>query len=508
MRKDFDNIQPPDHEQFWPDAEKMLDQHFQQKRRNKRIAFISITVLGLLVTSYFLTSYMQQSAQSPFTNRNTTVPSNLSSDTELRNIEKETKYAHNLADPKNKKEITTISNGKSSTTLIPSSDNDVSTGKKSIENAIAVPDTKPRVQSKLNSKITLNQPGEKMKSGEKSTESLALIRKSEVTIEKDQEVEITIPYKNSIAENEIIQARSHNEISLLQPLKNHELQSRDVEYKLQTKELLQSPEVSDNKTKSALAFSFYIGASSVSKKLESEESTHFLERRTQEEKNIIVPVLGINLGWIKNNFSSSLGLEYSYLGENTIYGAYSEQTNYTQVGNWQTFNHMVTDTDTAYVSGLHWFLHTQVNQLDSTYNSYTDTSSVRLFDPSVSEHNGVTKFYYVEIPIMIRYQLPYKRFALGLSAGISPAWLTSEKGYYLKEDQSGVESVTESKPLKTFILNGRIGIDLSYSLNPRLNLFVSPGLKKNLKSISNSDQVVRQKYTSTGISLGLVYKIK
>ena len=56
MKKDLNNIPPPDPEQFWNQAEKMLDQHFMQKRRKKRFAIFFVTLIGLIGSVYLFTN--------------------------------------------------------------------------------------------------------------------------------------------------------------------------------------------------------------------------------------------------------------------------------------------------------------------------------------------------------------------------------------------------------------------------------------------------------------------
>jgi hypothetical protein len=257
-----------------------------------------------------------------------------------------------------------------------------------------------------------------------------------------------------------------------------------------------------------LSGSVYVYTHNVSKILSADSRSEYLDRRENEEKNLVVPGAGIKLDLIKKNLSFSIGAEYASLGEKTNYDSYRDILVNTYRGEWQTYLRTIVDTDTAYISGLRYFLETQINKLDSNYTTVIDSSREKVTDPTIAERNGNVRFSYIEIPLVATYTIPVKRFTIGICAGISPAWLITEKGYYLKPDQSGVISVSELKPLKTFILNARAGLNLGYQLNPRWNVFIGPHMKKNLGNISNSSQQVKQRYTSTGINAGLVYRIR
>jgi hypothetical protein len=502
MKKDFDNIPAPDAEQSWQAAKKMLDQHFQSKRRKRRIAFVFLACLGLLCTSYLFHFQMNKPDRTGTVNiENKVIPNTINNDeSELLNTEKPSDQLTGNKDDNasqiisRKDEIPNERAASQMNVIRSDRERKVQTTGISQENKAVV---------MMNNEPAMNSAS---KTGNKANDL------STVEIHTSNQTEI----KSGIVQNSGTEVTSHaykteiplnNELSFLSPVSKSEIENHIDIPNLLNKESVHPTTEPKRTAESGFALSFYMGIHQISKTLDAHEASEYLKRRENEEEVMYAPSVGINANWIENNFSAGIGIEYSYLGEKVAYGAYKPETKYEQYGNWQTYNRIVTDTDTAYISGLRWFLQTQVNQLDSIYTTYTDSSRIKVPDPTLSERNGTTKFYYVEVPIMIRYQFPFNRFSVGISAGVSPAWLSSENGYYLKEDQSAVESVSISKPLKTFILNGRVGINLSYSLNPRMNIFVNPQLKTNLKSISNTDNPIRQKYSAIGVNLGLVYRL-
>ncbi len=503
MKKDLNNIPPPDPEQFWNQAEKMLDQHFMQKRRKKRFAIFFVTLIGLIGSVYLFTN------NTPIATKNNIVRTDTKENNSKPLKTRSDEYENAAINSQSKPEVTQkLSKNLKSEKLAQEKTESIRTRK----------NTEPAISNTNNSTITTRNPDniENDFTPADNAKSSAMIKKSG-TLDKSPTPKLNEPintnYSDDLAINNNQATKKLDEpesstIEYLLASKNTLIETTTNNQNLLNPQPLNTSEIPKTGTKSKLALSFYASAHSVSKTLKASEATHYLERREQEEKNIIAPAMGISLLWMKNNFSAGLGVEYSYLGEKIAYGSYSRQAQYTQYGNWETFNRLVTDTDTAYISGLRWFLETQVIRLDSAYISTTDTSFVNVHDKSLGEHNGTNKFYYVEIPLQLRYQFPVKRFAFGISVGISPAWLTSEKGYYIKEDQSGLEQVSVTKPVKAFFVNGSLGLDISYHLKPGINLFVGPEFKTNLGTITNTDFSVSQRYTKVGVKLGVVYQIR
>jgi len=513
MKKDLTNFQAPDPEEYWGKAEKMLDQHFSQKRKRKRLAIFFIAIAGMIGSAYLFTNVLNPDSakkmvktdiEKRIPNSNQITGSVIETpqagqpdasqenqdlnNSSIKPFSKEEKTsAESDKTPKNKTlktEAVQYSNSSAKTPLKTGATKDSELDK--IDNS--------GYNSSLANKRNNSQQNKKIPAGASATEGQNNLAEQRI-IPSFQEADISTAtfsnrIENLIGSNKLLDEGNSKEKFLLNTSP------------------LNIPEPTESPQKSKLALTFYASAHSVSKSIKTVEADHYLERREQEEKNMIAPALGLSLSWIKNNFSAAAGIEYSYLGEKIAYGSYSRQEVYTHSGNWQTFNIWVTDTDTAYISGLRWFLETQVNQLDSQYVSHTDTSFVKVQDKKLSEQNGINKFYYVEIPLELRYQFPLKRFAFGISVGVAPAWLTSEKGYYISKDQSGLEQVSVTKPIKTFFVNGSLGLDVNYMLKPGINLFVGPQFKTNLGTITKSEFHASQRYTKMGVKLGITYQIR
>lgn len=234
----------------------------------------------------------------------------------------------------------------------------------------------------------------------------------------------------------------------------------------------------------------------------------WMNRRNEEEKNVVLPSMGASLAAAIKSFSFSIGVEYSTWGEKADYSPRSWQEEIQQHGNWQTYLYSAIDTDTAYFSGNQYFLQNTVQRMDSNYITITDTLYGEKYDASIVAANGVNRYWYVEVPVELSYKHSFGKFGLGASAGIAPAWLVSKKGNYLKQNLEGVETIQSAGSTNAMIVNGRLSLDVYYAILPRLNIVVRPQVKGNLQSVFSADSGFDQKYKGAGILFGVNYRLK
>jgi hypothetical protein len=255
--------------------------------------------------------------------------------------------------------------------------------------------------------------------------------------------------------------------------------------------------------------SAYGGPFYVSKTLSTTNDWNsYIDQRNREEENIVVPSFGLSVAATLKKFTFSLGAEYATYGEKVNYSPYSLQNTYVENGDWVLYFTPVQQTDTAFVTGNQYFISTTVMRQDSTFNSDIDTIQEMKYDQNIADHNGMTRITYVEVPVMVSYNVVSGRAGVGISAGISPGWLTSTSGYYLSTDSKGFQSLEEIEAFRKFMLNGRVGVDFYYRMSSRMCLNVRPQLRTNLNSVFEESYGVKQKYTSTGILFGISWLLK
>ena len=498
MKQDNNIQQVPDPEKFWPEAEKLLDQHFLNKRRKKIFAFTFIASLLLIGSAYFLIS---DNSKAPATEIN-----------DLSNQEKSISETNktNGSIEYNKEEL-----AKRPTNSY-TSNNENSVNNIALQNNSSQISDRPEKSAPASNEIARSKSEIRHEQNSKKENTISIKvgkNHSQLLDEKANEIQSEnssyrkeYSEESSIQDHDILEHRtSVNNIQYIASIHNNNL--KHFETKLHSEEPFTLTDILKQPITKGLSFGIYALMLNVNKEVKADGNAEYISRREKEEKNILAHGFGINISMSRNNFSYGTGIEYSYFGEKTSYDAYSRQTQYIQSGSWQTYTNVVTDIDTAYINGLQWFLETQVSQLDSTYETRIDTNYINKYDPSISERNSVNKIHYVEIPLMLSYRIPLNKFDFGISVGISPVWIFSQKGHYLKQDLSGVESIKDTKPFNSFLVNGRLGLDISYHLSPRIRIFGSPAWKINLSPITKSNQGYSQRYSALGLQLGAAYNI-
>ncbi len=497
---DNHNQQAPDPEKFWPDAEQLLDKHFQLKRRKRLIALAFIAGLVLVGSTYLLISDKAAvivTEKTATTNSQTTTSQIHKSENQVAN-HTASLSASEAINQSSIKEKTLADIGKASETKPTATK---SSDKKTLLLLHNPTGSTSETKQKANLDHDNLAKSEKTESSFVNPEFSSSNVSSSKTLVLDNGVEIF----SGIESNQFENSDSKKSVQYITGIYPFNFAQTNNSLYLNAPFTL-NPEFKKPTTK-GLAIGVYFTFQNISKNITAEGNSEYVQRRSKEEKNIIAPGIGINAIMSRNNFSYGMGIEYSYLGEKTSYDAYSKQTQYTQTGSWQTYTHIVTDIDTAYISGLQWFLETQVSQTDSTYETRIDTGFINKHDPSISNRNSVNKIQYLEIPLVLSYNLPANKFIFGVSGGISPVFILSQSGHYLKKDLSGVESLKENEPFNTLLLNGRIGLTIKYLLNPRIQIFCSPQWKTNLTGIVKTNQGYSQKYSAWGLQFGAAYNL-
>jgi len=118
-----------------------------------------------------------------------------------------------------------------------------------------------------------------------------------------------------------------------------------------------------------------------------------------------------------------------------------------------------------------------------------------------------TSLRYIEIPLMIGYRHQFNRFSLAVSNGIGLAVKVGDEGYIVQADE--IRQITRSNsPYNDVVLNYIFAFDMSYKLNQRTSIFISPNYRTNLNSIYKKQIGDSRVYHSFGISAGLNFVIK
>ena len=270
----------------------------------------------------------------------------------------------------------------------------------------------------------------------------------------------------------------------------------------------QSDIIRKDSIKSSLSLNLYGSGFYVNKFLATTDQSfdNHVDRRTKEEQSILSYGAGVELNYHFDNWLISAGVAFSNLGEKTNYSPnVREQTDAIKSDNsyWRiaTFTYWITDSignpelvqivDSNYIE--------VINSIDTTYT---------ITDSSVAGQNGSTKLTYIEIPVLIGYDLTLNKLRLSIRTGLSLGYLAMSKGYYLNRSNEQLLNIgTTPNQFNSFTLSYLLRIGTNYKLNESIDLFVEPAFKLNLNSVLEQQYDISQKYYSIGLNLGVNYRL-
>ena len=477
MTDDINKI--PNPEEFWPDAEKLLDGHFKAKRR--RAAWMVAALLLLLTTSIVVMwprneenqTAVESAAVDPVVAVSSDKPEGVkpSSVSPAPSAVSETV----VTDNENERELTTI--------------NPTSPGRNVAEKPVGAEKpnavlpasaTTPGIKnsSEVSANISTTSPSSKQPDEVNVSASTVEV----ATTSPEEVLPTKIEFFPSLPALSFTSDFTHPEISGLVDVKKKP------------------------RSKSSLGIMGYAGVNYVDKVVYSPGNTVYMQRLEEEEAATILPYGGIQLSKGAGKFDIRMGIDFSVVGEKVNYSPYKNGTYYNSYLDYDPYTYTVTDTDSAYIFGMLFLNTTTVVYNDSILVTKTDTLDGRHYDATILSANGINRWYLVSLPIEIAYQLKPGRFGVGVNAGIAPGMIVRSEGKYLLKDESGISEISrESRGDFMLHLNG--GLEFSYLLGDRCRLMLRPQARYFLTPVEE-DNGASKNYRTFGVSAGLMYMIR
>jgi hypothetical protein len=238
-----------------------------------------------------------------------------------------------------------------------------------------------------------------------------------------------------------------------------------------------------------LYIEFYGSPDNVTRNLTGTNGTpaDYIDRRNEAEKRKVGFSAGVRIA--KNLGERTLlktGFNYSQINETLQYinakdiRVVTVITQRTIISNGQTI--MISDT-------------TQVTQTGTTYTTY---------------HNRYRTF---DVPVIFSYELGNSRnLSVGLNAGAIFNIISSYNGKILDTNLTPV-SINTANTLGVNAWRKNIGVGLYASISvyksitDQMQLFFEPYARLNLKPVTANETLVKQKYSTTGLQLGIRYNL-
>ena len=505
---------------FWPQAEDMLNKHFRLRRLFKLLGasiFSVAVILGLLIfnaknkiNTIVLKSNENRNQSQPKLNSESNkieTPSN-----EIPSIESEQINNSNKINSQSKTAFTENVNS----------------------NAIEIDYAEQKVLTKAKqNKSRSNKSNLSNQSNFKNTKNNATIILSTNLVKKNKDlkkIDSKIYSENNLSEGsnalnnqtkEKVTApptiETKSQANLLDPrINKYEImnllnskESSPINLTYTTSESLQKQELKNSFLKNKKLFwavFAQIGYFNTSKSIKTLELlASYQSRRKEEEQSNFVLNYGAGLKLWYRKFALNVGVDYSNYSENVNYENWKNGYSYNQKDNWNVFYTPSTSVDTLYYQGIQYPNANTVLVKDSTKTSLKDSIYGRINNEGINQYNGKTMLSYAEFPIIAEYNFVFNKFSIGLNGGISPGIATFRSGYYISKNQESFEDVNTNTEFRKWIWNARAGINVHYKISHGLEIYIQPQYRTNLSSVFNSSSGIKQKYTSIGTSMGLLF---
>lgn len=471
----------PDPEEFWPDAEKMLNGHFQAKRRRRAVLWLAVFFLTVS-TVFVLTREDEQ------------VSADRSSAAETLTVSSD----YPPVDEKTSAAISENTSAQKTAVQEPTTPPDASTNQ--VATAVAGQTSAAQQSSPAKSQHQRKGVYEKNNSDHPIASSQpdrtnAIRTAIPAAVIKNQES----PSSGSALLAETpeqtltpIHFLSAQAISLQQE------QSLSISGKQEVKPL--------PKLKSKMDLIAYAGMNYVDKLINSPGNTIYMQRREAEESATFLPYLGAQIAKSVSKFEIRAGAEFSVLGERVNYSPYKNGEYYNSYLDWDPYSYTVTDTDSAWIFGM-LFLQTNSYQVnDSLQVTVTDTLNGRHYDASILEANGTNRWYLLQFPMEMSYTIMRGRFGIGISGGIAPGLVIGSSGKYLMKDESGVREISRENR-GNFMLSVGGGIEFSYQLGDKCSIMLRPTARYFITPVEEENGASKN-YRTIGLQTGIRYRIR
>ena len=238
-----------------------------------------------------------------------------------------------------------------------------------------------------------------------------------------------------------------------------------------------------------LYLEFYASADNVNRSLSGTSFTpvNYIDKRKEAEKS-------------KLGFSTGIRIAKN-LGERTVlktginYSQINETLKYVNEKDIRTITVITTRTVTSGGQTITISDTTTVTQIGTTYTNF---------------HN---RYRTIDIPVIFSYELGNSRnFTVGINAGAIINLQSIYRGHILDTNLNPV-SINTSNTLGVNAWRKNIGLGLYASLsiykriNDNMQLFFEPYTRINLNPVTVSETVIKQKYSTTGLQIGLRYNL-
>lgn len=140
----------------------------------------------------------------------------------------------------------------------------------------------------------------------------------------------------------------------------------------------------------------------------------------------------------------------------------------------------------------------RVEQIDSNYYQVMDEEILKL--------NGSNKISYIELPLMIGYQAPFKALQIQAQTGLSFAFLHHKDIRYALQSKAIQDQSDLS--VSSQVYNWVFRLSVMYPIARKTFLYVQPAFKKQLNASVTYKDAFQQRFTSYHVNVGVRFMLR
>ncbi len=234
----------------------------------------------------------------------------------------------------------------------------------------------------------------------------------------------------------------------------------------------------------------------------------------EKNNDALTPSLGstfsVNLNWHHKSsiFTSGINLTSFNTDFSAISAKYEIDTVikevYTPVVEMHIDSVQFINIDTLLATGdtLYYYI------VDTTYNTYIDTSNVQTLDTSAVFYDNKTrnKSFYIDIPLIYSRNFYFENFNLTPEIGFITSFFVNSEGKIISLTNLFQTDDLKYKPEYAAVnLSLYVGIKTNYILTDKFDFITSAYFRRSINSIFSEYPLI-SRFNSLGITVGLRYK--
>jgi opacity protein-like surface antigen len=144
---------------------------------------------------------------------------------------------------------------------------------------------------------------------------------------------------------------------------------------------------------------------------------------------------------------------------------------------------------------------------DTIYTHLVNSNVKKIAVSSMKNLSGVNYIRYIEIPVMIGYQLQFNKLSVMIRTGIGFGRFSKQSNYYINSTETDLVA-KQDNDFRKMMYNYLLRVGVSYMITPQFGINFEPMFRSNLSSVFNNANEFQQRFKNVGANMGVTYSFK